>query len=105
MKKLGLVLAAGLMLTACNFVKVNDAGSNVAVANASTVANCAKVSTLTVKVRDNYVGSMKRNPETIAKELTNMARNEAHDAGGNTVVPVGQPANGRQAFEVYQCNN
>lgn len=104
MNKLGLILAGSVLLTACNFVKVNEAGSNVAVSNASAVANCSKVSTLTVKVRDNYVGSMKRNPETIAKELANMARNEANDAGGNTVVPVGEPANGRQAFDVYQCN-
>jgi hypothetical protein len=105
MKKLALIMMGGLLLAACNFVKVSETGSNVAVANASAVGNCSKVSQLTVKVRDNFVGTMKRNPETISKELTNMARNEAMDAGGNTVVPVGEPANGRQTFDVYQCGN
>lgn len=105
MKKLTIIITGSLLLGACNFVKVSETGSNVAVSNASAVGNCSKVSQLTVKVRDNYVGSMKRNPETIAKELANMARNEAIDAGGDTVVPVSEPANGRQTFDVYQCGN
>lgn len=105
MKKLAIIITGSLLLGACNFVKVTEDGSNVAVANASAVSNCSKISQLNVKVRDNYVGSMKRNPETIGKELANMARNEAMSAGGNTVVPVGEPANGRQTFDVYHCGN
>lgn len=99
------VVVAGLGLSACNFVKVNETGSNVAVSNASAVQSCTKVSVLTVKTRGNYVGSMKRNPETIAKELTNLARNDATDAGGDTIVPINQPVGDRQSFEVYRCAN
>ena len=105
MKKLAIIITGSLLLGACNFVKVSETGSNVAVSNASAVGHCTKVSQLSVKVRDNYVGSMKRNPETLAKELANMARNEAVGAGGNTVVPVSEPANGQQTFDVYQCSN
>lgn len=105
MKKIAFVLAAGLALSACNFVKVTETGSTVAVSNASAVQGCSKVSVLTVKTRGNYVGSMKRNPETIAKELTNLARNDAMDAGGDTIVPINQPVDGRQSFDVYRCGN
>lgn len=105
MKKSVFVLAAVVTLSACNFVKVSETGSNVAVSNASAVQGCSKVSVLTVKTRGNYVGSMKRSPETIAKELTNLARNDAMDAGGDTIVPVGQPLDGRQSFDVYRCGN
>jgi hypothetical protein len=105
MKKLTSILTLGLILGGCNFVKVTDTGSSVAVANASAVGGCTKVSTLTVKTRGNYVGTMKRNPETLAKELTNMARNDAVDAGGDTVVPVSQPIDGKQSFDVYKCGN
>lgn len=105
MKKLTIVVTLGLLLGACSFVKVTDTGNSVAVANASAVGGCSKVSTLTVKTRGNYVGSMKRNPETLAKELTNMARNDAIEAGGDTVVPVSQPVDGKQSFDVYKCGN
>ncbi len=105
MKTIAFLFVASLMLSACNFVKVTETGSSVAVSNASAVQGCTKVSVLTVKTRDNYVGSMKRSPETIAKELTNLARNDAMDAGGDTIVPINQPLDGRQSFDVYQCGN
>jgi len=103
MKKLAVIFTLGLALGGCSFVKVTEQGSSVAVSNASAVQGCTKVSVLTVKTRDNYVGSMKRNPETLAKELTNLARNDAMDAGGDTIVPIGQPMDGRQSFDVYRC--
>ncbi len=105
MKKLSVVFCLGLALGGCNFVKVTENGSSVAVSNASAVGGCSKVSTLTVKTRGNYVGTMKRNPETLAKELTNMARNDAVDVGGDTVVPISQPVDGKQSFDVYKCGN
>lgn len=88
---------------ACSWVKVSDQGSRVAVANAANVGNCKKQSTVTVRVKDNFVGSMKRSPEKIAEELTNLARNEAALEGGNTIVPASQVADGRQTFDVYNC--
>ncbi len=88
---------------ACSWVKVSDQGARVAVANAANVGNCKKQSTVTVRVKDNFVGSMKRSPEKIAEELTNLARNEAALEGGNTIVPASQAADGRQTFDVYNC--
>jgi predicted outer membrane protein len=89
--------------TACTWVKVDEAGSKVAVASAANVSQCEKLGTTTAKVKDNFVGEMKRDPKKVEKELTNTARNEAPLMGGDTIVPVGLPKDGRQTFNVYRC--
>ncbi len=105
MKKAPLLLAAIVTLTsACSWVKVSDDGASIAVANAANVRSCEKVRTVNVKVKDNYVGSMKRDPNKVATELTNLARNEATQFDGDTIVPVSQVKDGRQSFDVYKCN-
>src|SRR5688572_30527631 len=104
MKKISFLLAAISLTTACSWVKVSDQGSNVAVANAANVRSCEKVRTVNVRVKDNFVGSMKRDQNKVATELTNMARNEAVQFGGDTVVPVSLVQDGRQSFDVYKCN-
>ena len=106
MKKLSIVLATALisLTSACTWVKVSEKGANVAVANAANVRNCGKVRTVNVKVKDNFVGSMKRDPNKVATELTSMARNEASQFGGDTVVPTTLVTDGRQSFDVYKCN-
>jgi hypothetical protein len=105
MKKTSVLLIALASLTsACTWVKVNEQGGTVAVANAANVRSCEKVRTVNVKVKDNFVGSMKRDPNKVATELTNMARNEASQFGGDTVVPVTLVQDGRQSFDVYKCN-
>jgi hypothetical protein len=105
MKKTTLLLAAIVSLTsACSWVKVSEQGASVAVANAANVRNCEKVRNVNVKVKDNFVGSMKRSPEKVATELTNLARNEATQFGGDTIVPASLVQDGRQSFDVYKCN-
>lgn len=105
MKKTAFLVAAVVSLTtACSWVKVNEQGSSVAVANAANVRNCDKVRTVNVRVKDNFVGSMKRDPNKIATELTNMARNEASHFNGDTIVPASLVNDGRQSFDVYRCN-
>lgn len=105
MKFLSFLIVALLALTTgCSWVKVSEDGSSVAVANIANVRDCKKISTVSVKVKDNFVGSMKRDPNKIGQELTNMARNEAAASGGNTIVPVSAPKEGRQSFDVYTCN-
>ncbi|ACE85088.1 DUF4156 domain-containing protein [Cellvibrio japonicus] len=97
------VIALACLSSGCSWVKVSEQGSSVAVANLANVRDCKKLSTVTVRVKDNFVGSMKRDPNKVAQELTNLARNEAAAEGGNTIVPVSQVADGRQSFDVYNC--
>jgi hypothetical protein len=105
MKKLAVLAVAFASITsACTWVKVNEEGSSVAVANLANVQNCQKVRNVNEKVKDNFVGSMKRDPNKVATELTNMARNDAVQFGGDTIVPVSLVKDGRQSFDVYKCN-
>lgn len=105
MKFLSLLMISLLALTTgCTWVKVSEDASSVAVANIANVRDCKKISTVNVKVKDNFVGSMKRDPNKVGQELTNMARNEAAAGGGNTIVPVSAAKDGRQSFDVYNCN-
>lgn len=99
-----LLLTLAVFSSGCSWVKVSEDGGSVAVANAANVRNCKKISTVNVKVKDNFVGSMKRDPNKVAQELTNMARNEAAAGGGNTIVPASAVKDGRQSFDVYTCN-
>jgi len=105
MKKIAvLAIAIASLSSACTWVKVNEEGSSIAVANMANVQNCQKMRNVNVKVKDNFVGSMKRDPNKVATELTNMARNEAVQFGGDTIVPVSLIKEGRQSFDVYKCN-
>ena len=105
MKKISLLIIAMVSLTsACTWVKVDEKGANIAVANAANVRNCEKVRTVNVNVKDNFVGSMKRDPNKVATELTNLARNQAAEYEGDTIVPVSAVKDGRQSFDVYKCN-
>lgn len=104
MKKLSLVLIALAAATSsCTWVKVSEQASSVAVANAANVRGCKHISEVNVSV-PNKVGFINRDADKVATELANMARNEAVNDAGDTVVPSSGIENGRQSFNVYKCN-
>lgn len=97
---LALVLLLGL--SACTFVKPNERGAQVKVAEAAEVGHCRKVGTTTVSVLDKVAG-VPRSYNTLAEELANLARNEAPNLEGDTVVPISDIVNGQRQFDVYDC--
>ena len=104
MKKLSLTLIAIAAVTSsCTWVKVSEQASSVAVANAANVRACKHISEVNVSV-PNKVGFVKRDADKVATELANMARNEAVNDAGDTVVPSSAIENGRQSFNVYKCS-
>lgn len=104
MKKLSLlIIALAAVTSSCTWVKVSDKGSSIAVANAANVRGCENVREVTVSVTSK-VGFVKRDNNKVATELANLARNEAVNFGGDTVVPSSAIDNGRQSFNVYKCN-
>lgn len=102
MKKLSVLIAIISLSTACTWVKVNEDGSKVAVTHMNHVANCEKVRNVTVKVKAS-LGPVDRNAEKVATELATLARNEAVNFGGDTIVPTSAVENGSQSFAVYKC--
>lgn len=93
---------AGLVLSACTWVDLSPEGEKVVVLTEEEVAQCEKVGQTVVMLRDSVAG-FKRSDEKVRKELNTLARNSASEIGGDAVVPVGEPENGRQTFGVYDC--
>ena len=91
-----------LILSACSWVNVSDKGGKVRVLSAEEVAGCERVGKTTVSTAGK-IGALERYPEKIQEELNILARNSAPDIGGDTVVAIDEPVEGRQVFEVYRC--
>ena len=101
--RISVAIVIMLGLSACTFVKPNERGARVKVAEAAEVGHCRKVGSTTVSVLDKVAG-VPRSYRTLAEELANLARNEAPNLDGDTVVPVGDIVNGQRQFDVYDCH-
>jgi len=99
----GLVVAVlGMHLTACTWVDMTAQGEKVRVLSAEEVTACKRVGKTNVMTAAKVAG-MERHAFKITEELNALARNSAAEMGGDTVVPVGEPVDGRQVYEVYHC--
>lgn len=104
MKKLSLILIAVTAITSsCTWVKATEKGASVAVTNAANVRACENVREVTVSVT-NKVGFIKRDADKVATELETLARNEAVNFGGDTIVPSSEISDGHRSFNVYKCS-
>lgn len=91
-----------LYLTGCTWIDVSTQGEKVRLLTAAEVTGCKRVGKTTVKTAERVAG-LDRYENKIQEELNTLARNSAADLGGDTVVPVGSPVEGRQVYEVYRC--
>jgi len=98
----GFFLFALGALSACTWVETTGQGEKVRVLSAAEVVKCKKLGTTTVSLMDKLAG-IRRSPQKVQQELNTLARNSAVELDGDTVVPVGEPEEGRQVFEVYRC--
>ena len=85
----------------CTFVDLTRPGELVRDAQATEVIVCERIGTATARTQDRFI--VQRNPEKVADELLTLARNEAANLGGNTIVEQGPPEAGAQVFDVYRC--
>lgn len=102
MKKILIAICSCLMLSSCTWVKVTSKGEGVRlVQSARAVEPCKKLGKIETKVVSKIV--FDRDPEKVAGELADLARNEAALINGDTIVPVSEINEGRRRFDVYQC--
>lgn len=102
MKKILIAVCSCLILSSCTWVKVTSKGEGVRlVHSARTVQPCKKLGRVQTKVVSQIV--FERDPEKVAGELADLARNEAALINGDTIVPVSEINEGRRSFDVYQC--
>lgn len=98
-----LILAALVIsLNACAWVELTPTGEKVRVLSKAEVSGCKHVGKTHVKTAGKIVGG-ERYLEKVQEELDILARNSAPEIGGDTVVRIGQPEDGKQVYEVYRC--
>lgn len=90
--------------SACTWVKPTQLGSEVRFVEQTdrTFETCTELGTITSMVKDK-IGPVNRSQEKVDLELITIAKNEAVEMGGDTIVPSGPESNGRRAFTVYRC--
>ena len=91
-----------LTLAGCTFVRLSDAGANVAQLNPADAINCQELGLITSNTKAKVV--VNRSRDAVSEELIVLARNEAATMGANAIVPVGDVENGTQRFRAYRCN-
>jgi hypothetical protein len=105
MRKTPLLLVPIALLGACTWgITLDDAAKNVRTAWSGDVSSCRDMGKVTVSVM-NRVGPIDRNDIKVRDELEVMARNEAAKMQADTVKPLGEPSEGSQAWEAYQCGS
>jgi len=95
-------LAAALY--GCSFVELTEAGRGVQLVTPEQAADCKKIGAVNSKVLARFVG-FDRSATKVARELADLAKNEAAENGGNTIVPTSPIEGGRQSFDLYRCDD
>lgn len=98
----GFVLGMAALLCACTWVQLTPNGAQVRVRELDEVMECQKLGSTGARTSD-HVGIFQRHPEKVAKELESLARNEAANMGGDTIVAVSPIAGGERRYDVYRC--
>ena len=102
MKKIVATVCFILILPSCTWVKATPNGEGVRlVQSVRAVESCKRIGKVNTKVESKIV--FNRDPEKVAGELADLARNEAALMRGDTIVPVSEINDGRRSFDVYQC--
>ena len=101
-KALSLFLLS-ITLGACSWIQLSTAGQSVIVKDTIDIATCTKVGNISATTRQQLIIGSDREKKRVAKELENLARNEAAHIQANTIVPNSTPINGKQNFAAYQC--
>ena len=102
MKKLLITAMSAAMVTGCTWVQLTSEGENVSLAGADRVGNCNRIGSVTAKTLGS-IAKIERGGGRLQQELLTLARNEAGDMGGNTVVPESLINDGKQDYGVYSC--
>ena len=98
------LIVVSVGLTGCTWVQLDEGADEVLLVSADRVANCEKLGRAHVQVAEQ-VGVIRRHDHVVEENLQDVARNQAVEMGGDTIVPETEPEEGRQTFGVYRCRN
>lgn len=96
------VLAAGVLVAGCSFVKLTPQAEKVVVLSEQEVLRCEHIGQTTVSLMDKLAG-VERDRAKVQNELNTLARNSAAEVNGDAVVAEGAIEDGKQRFGIYRC--
>lgn len=89
--------------TGCTWVELTPAAESTHLGAVDELEGCKKVGSTKTRTR-THIGFIKRSEAKVNEELRTLARNDAPELGGNTVVPEAPvDEDGMQRFAVYDC--
>lgn len=91
-------LIAGLSGCSSMFIGVHEGADRVSLAEANQVGNCQSKGSFIVSVF-----AKTRSEKDVETDLYQIARNDAADAGADTVVKGESPELGKRTFKMYKC--
>lgn len=95
-------IAAVMSLSACSWVQTTKDGEKVTVVKAFNVTDCKKLGSTDVNVKDK-IGFIKRDSDSVQRELENLAKNTAASMGGDSIVATSPMKDGTMTFAIYKC--
>lgn len=104
-KKLLMPLAlSALLLGGCSSTMIGErlGADQVVLADATQVSKCKSLGRTTLSVLSS-LGPITRSAEAVEENLLQMARNEAVDKGGDTVVKGASMEYGKRSYEIFKC--
>ncbi len=96
------LLAAGLSGCASSMIGERVGADQVVLAKDTEVTKCKSLGRSTLSVLSS-LGPITRSAEAVEENLLQMARNEAIDKGGDTVVKGNSLEYGKRSYEVFKC--
>lgn len=96
-------LSAGL-LSGCAMVELKPQGDKVRVLAPQEVGRCKELGRVVANTAAK-IAFIARPRGDVQEEVYRLARNNAADMGGDTVVSIGPLIDGEQPFKVYRCIN
>ena len=104
MRQLPFVIAMLVLLSGCEWVKMDPGAAQVRVLRAGDdVASCHRLGEIAVSVKDR-VGPYERNSLAVRDELETLARNEATTLHADSVQPKSDPIDGEQRWLAWRCH-
>lgn len=93
-----------LLLGGCSSTMIGErvGADQVILADATQVSKCKSLGRTTLSVLSS-LGPITRSAEAVEDNLLQMARNEAVDKGGDTVVKGASMEYGKRSYEIFKC--
>ena len=98
-----LTLVSGISGCASSMIDVREGSDRISVADANEIGSCQSKGKVTVSVLAKMGVFMTRSDADVEANLLQLARNNAVDAGADTLVKGDSPELGKRTFEMFKC--